>query len=130
MTRKQLNNQLCYIMRYAHKLYRGGISIFSEALRVIRSRLFRQHTRVRGTSFHQGALEVLASIRTPNSYKLTVHEEPQNRYDSSALSIYAEVSISNKRYNHLYKDGHTFKEGGLSPKTVNRVHVLIGGALN
>lgn len=33
-------------------------------------------------------------------------------------------------YNHLYKDGHTIKEGGLSPKTVDRIHALISGALN
>lgn len=35
-----------------------------------------------------------------------------------------------KFYNHLYKDGHTVKEGGLSPKTVDRIHALISGALN
>lgn len=90
-------------MRYAHKLYRGGISTFGEALRlswaITRSQIFRQHTRIRGTSFHQGALEVLSSIRSPNSFKLTVHEEPNNQYDPNALSIYAEVSINNKRYN-------------------------------
>lgn len=35
-----------------------------------------------------------------------------------------------KFYNHLYQDGHTVKSGGLSPKTVDRIHALISGALN
>ena len=33
-------------------------------------------------------------------------------------------------YNHLYKNGKIKGNGGLSPNTVDRIHVLISGALN
>lgn len=103
MNRKQFNNQLSHIMSYAHKLYREGISTFSEALRlswaIIRSRVFRRHTRIYGTSYHQSALKALSNMVEPCSYRLSVKEEPKNQYEPNALSIYADVSINNKRYN-------------------------------
>lgn len=47
LTRTQLNKQLSWIMRYAHKLRRDGVETLSEALKlswkICRSQIFIRH---------------------------------------------------------------------------------------
>ena len=61
--------------------------------------MFRRHTRIRGTSYHQSALKALSNNVDPYSYRLSVKEEAKNQYDPNALSVIAEVCINNRLYN-------------------------------
>lgn len=101
LTRKQLNHQLSWIMKYAHKLYREGIKTFSEALKlswaILRSRLYRKHTKVAGISYHQAAMKSLLKLSN-DAYNIRVISEISNRYDPKALAVVADIRLKDKQY--------------------------------
>ncbi|MBI9011238.1 MAG: HIRAN domain-containing protein [Clostridiales bacterium] len=103
MNRNQFNMQLSFIMKYAHKLYReSDVKSFSEALclswAIMRSKVYRKHTKVRGISYHQKTLKELLCLES-YEYKIEAVREPSNPYDPNAIAVVANAFVGEQTYN-------------------------------
>lgn len=128
MNRKQFNKQLSFIMSYAHKLYReSNVTSLSESLRlswaIMRSNLYRRHTKIRGVSYHQNIVKSLLSLDVKD-YQLDVVREYSNKYDPNAVAIVVNISVGEKCYK--------FKLGYLSKNIAAYISEILGegGALH
>ncbi len=121
MKREELNKQLRFIMRYAHKIFKDGTRDWSNALKlswaITRCKLRTMKTKVRGISHHQTAVESLKHLNR-SQYNINIVKEHSNPYDQNALAVVAIVEVCNRMYR--------LKLGYLSKNIAKSINRLFG----